>query len=38
MRIGLVLGLSRNRCRRFCSTTCGNGSAQAGFGARRAHT
>ena len=33
---GLVLDLSRNRSRRFCSTTCGNREAQAAFRARRA--
>lgn len=33
---GLVLDLSRNRSRRFCSTTCGNRAAQAAFRARRA--
>jgi predicted RNA-binding Zn ribbon-like protein len=35
---GVVLDLSRNRSRRFCSTTCGNRSAQAAFRARGAHT
>lgn len=33
---GIVLDLSRNRSRRFCSTTCGNREAQAAFRARRA--
>jgi predicted RNA-binding Zn ribbon-like protein len=32
---GIVLDLSRNRSRRFCSTTCGNREAQAAFRARR---
>ena len=32
---GLVLDLSRNRCRRFCSTTCGNREAQAAFRSRQ---
>jgi predicted RNA-binding Zn ribbon-like protein len=32
---GLVLDLSRNRSRRFCSTTCGNREAQAAHRARR---
>ena len=31
---GLVLDLSRNRSRRFCSTTCGNREAQAAHRAR----
>ena len=31
-----LLDLSRNRSRRFCSTTCGNREAQAAFRARRA--
>ena len=31
----IVLDLSRNRSRRFCSTTCGNREAQAAFRARR---
>ena len=33
---GLVLDLSRNRSRRFCSTTCGNRAAVAAYRARRA--
>ena len=33
---GLVLDLSRNRSRRFCSTTCGNRLAVAAYRARRA--
>ncbi|GAA1930550.1 CGNR zinc finger domain-containing protein [Nocardioides lentus] len=32
---GLVLDLSRNRSRRFCSTTCGNREAAAAYRARR---
>jgi predicted RNA-binding Zn ribbon-like protein len=32
---GIVLDLSRNRSRRFCSTTCGNREAQAAYRARR---
>lgn len=32
----LVLDLSRNRSRRFCSTTCGNRAAVAAYRARRA--
>ncbi len=32
---GIVLDLSRNRSRRFCSTTCGNREAQAAHRARR---
>jgi predicted RNA-binding Zn ribbon-like protein len=32
---GLVLDLSRNRSRRFCSTTCGNRNAVAAYRARR---
>ncbi len=32
---GLVLDLSRNRSRRFCSTTCGNRAAQAAYRARQ---
>lgn len=32
---GLVLDLSRNRCRRFCSTTCGNREAQAAYRSRQ---
>lgn len=31
---GIVLDLSRNRSRRFCSTTCGNREAQAAHRAR----
>lgn len=33
---GLVLDLSRNRSRRFCSTTCGNRAAAAAYRARQA--
>ncbi|MFI9010880.1 CGNR zinc finger domain-containing protein [Actinosynnema sp. NPDC053489] len=33
---GLVLDLSRNRSRRYCSTTCGNRIAVAAYRARRA--
>lgn len=33
---GLVLDLSRNRSRRFCSTTCSNRAAVAAYRARRA--
>jgi predicted RNA-binding Zn ribbon-like protein len=33
---GLVVDLSRNRSRRFCSTTCGNREAVAAYRARRA--
>lgn len=33
---GLVLDLSRNRSRRFCSTTCGNRHAVAAYRARNA--
>jgi predicted RNA-binding Zn ribbon-like protein len=32
---GLVVDLSRNRSRRFCSTTCGNRAAVAAYRARR---
>jgi predicted RNA-binding Zn ribbon-like protein len=32
---GIVLDLSRNRSRRFCSTTCGNRVAVAAYRARR---
>jgi hypothetical protein len=32
---GLVLDLSRNRSRRFCSTTCGNRNAVAAYRARK---
>jgi len=31
---GLVLDLSRNRSRRFCSTTCANRNAVAAYRAR----
>lgn len=31
---GLVLDLSRNRSRRYCSTTCGNREAQAAYRSR----
>jgi predicted RNA-binding Zn ribbon-like protein len=33
---GLVLDLSRNRSRRYCSTTCGNRNAVAAYRARKA--
>jgi predicted RNA-binding Zn ribbon-like protein len=33
---GVVLDLSRNRSRRFCSTTCGNRNAVAAYRARQA--
>ncbi|WP_203338026.1 CGNR zinc finger domain-containing protein [Nocardioides limicola] len=33
---GIVLDLSRNRSKRFCSTACGNRHAQASFRARQA--
>jgi len=33
---GIVLDLSRNRSRRFCSTTCGNRNAVAAYRARQA--
>jgi predicted RNA-binding Zn ribbon-like protein len=33
---GLVLDLSRNRSRRFCSTACGNRNSVAAYRARRA--
>jgi len=33
---GIVVDLSRNRSRRFCSTTCGNRNAVAAYRARRA--
>ena len=32
---GVVLDLSRNRSRRFCSTTCGNRDAVAAYRARQ---
>ena len=32
---GIVLDLSRNRSRRFCSTACGNRLAVAAYRARR---
>ena len=32
---GIVLDLSRNRSRRFCSTTCGNRAAVAAYRARQ---
>jgi predicted RNA-binding Zn ribbon-like protein len=35
---GLVLDLSRNRSRRFCSTACGNRNAVAAYRARQATT
>ena len=34
---GLVLDLSRNRSRRFCSTACGNRAAVAAYRARQVH-
>jgi predicted RNA-binding Zn ribbon-like protein len=34
---GIVLDLSRNRSRRFCSTTCGNRNAVAAYRARQAN-
>lgn len=33
--VGLVLDLSRNRSRRYCSTTCGNREAVAAYRARQ---
>lgn len=33
---GVVVDFSRNRSRKFCSTTCGNREAQAAYRARRA--
>ena len=33
---GVVVDLSRNRSRRFCSTTCGNRNAVAAYRARQA--
>ena len=33
---GVVLDLSRNRSRRYCSTACGNRNAVAAYRARRA--
>ena len=35
---GIVLDLSRNRSRRFCSTTCGNRNAVAAYRARQRRT
>jgi predicted RNA-binding Zn ribbon-like protein len=35
---GIVLDLSRNRSRRFCSTTCGNRNAVAAYRARSRNT
>ena len=35
---GLVLDLSRNRSRRFCSSTCANRNAVAAYRARRRHS
>ena len=35
---GVVLDLSRNRSKRFCSTACGNRNAVAAYRARRAGT
>jgi predicted RNA-binding Zn ribbon-like protein len=32
---GVVLDLSRNRSRRFCSTSCGNRNAVAAYRARQ---
>lgn len=34
--VGVVVDLSRNRSRRFCSTTCGNREAVAAYRARQA--
>ena len=34
--LGIVLDLSRNRSRRFCSTACGNRNAVAAYRARQA--
>jgi predicted RNA-binding Zn ribbon-like protein len=34
---GVVLDLSRNRSRRFCSTACGNRNAVAAYRARQSH-
>ena len=34
---GVVVDLSRNRSRRFCSTTCGNRNAVAAYRARQSH-
>ena len=34
---GVVLDLSRNRSRRYCSVACGNRNSVAAFRARRAH-
>ena len=34
---GVVLDLSRNRSRRYCSTACGNRNAVAAYRARQAH-
>ncbi|HQR28017.1 MAG TPA: CGNR zinc finger domain-containing protein [Nocardioides sp.] len=34
--VGVVVDLSRNRSRRFCSTACGNRTAVAAYRARRA--
>ena len=33
---GVVVDLSRNRSRRFCSTACGNRAAVAAYRARKA--
>ncbi|WP_278259748.1 CGNR zinc finger domain-containing protein [Nocardioides convexus] len=33
---GVVLDLSRNRSKRFCSVTCGNRNAVAAYRARQA--
>jgi predicted RNA-binding Zn ribbon-like protein len=35
---GLVLDLSRNRSKRFCSVTCGNRNAVAAYRARQARS
>ena len=35
---GIVLDLTRNRSRRFCSTSCANRNAVAAYRARRRHT
>jgi predicted RNA-binding Zn ribbon-like protein len=36
--VGVVVDLSRNRSRRFCSTTCGNREAVAAYRARQTRT
>jgi predicted RNA-binding Zn ribbon-like protein len=35
---GVVVDLSRNRSKRFCSVTCGNRNAVAAYRARQAGT